>query len=216
MKYLKEHRQFILDNYKGITTYELANRMSQHFGITITMNQMKTYLSNHRLRNGVNGQFKKGECRYHTPKGTRNSPRTEFKKGHTSHNKKSIGYEHMRGDGYIWIKIAEPSKWQMKHRILWESIYGPLPQYQKILHLDGNKVNNSLDNLVLIDNAAMARMNQCHMIYNDSELTKTGLLIANLLTQTAIRKRGGNHRGANEKRTRRSMERQDTLSGTAT
>lgn len=36
---------------------------------------------------------------------------------------------------------------QMYHRYLWEQEYGPLDSKQHLHHIDGNPLNNSLDNL---------------------------------------------------------------------
>lgn len=100
-------------------------------------------------------QFPKG----HTPanKGQKMPPetyskvsRTMFPKGHTPKNHREIGSERTNVDGYIEIKVAEPNKWKLKHRIIWEDAYGPIEKGYNIQFKDGNPQNVTLENLYII------------------------------------------------------------------
>ena len=90
---------------------------------------------------------------------------TMFKKGRTSLNKRPVGSERVNKDGYIEIKIMEPSRWSLKHRVVWEHNHGPIPKGCNIQFKDGNLRNCSIDNLYLIsrsdqlknENSLMAR-----------------------------------------------------------
>lgn len=51
--------------------------------------------------------------------------------------------------GYVRVKTAEGQrKWSFEHRVVWESIHGPLPDGWKIHHIDENRANNAPENLV--------------------------------------------------------------------
>lgn len=52
-RYPQEIRDFIAENYVGITTAELVERVNAAFGSSCTIGQIKSYKANHRLRSGV-------------------------------------------------------------------------------------------------------------------------------------------------------------------
>lgn len=62
----------------------------------------------------------------------------------------TIGDEKVGDDGLIHVKVAEPNKWKLKHYILWEESFGPVPKNHKILFIDGRPGNCCLENLVMV------------------------------------------------------------------
>lgn len=48
-------------------------------------------------------------------------------------------------NGYVLVTIFNRSKYL--HRLVWEHVVGPIPNNCEIDHKDGNKRNNSIDNL---------------------------------------------------------------------
>ena len=99
--------------------------------------------------------FQKGKKieEWMSPEGIANSSRTRFKKGRPSQNIRPVGSERVNVDGYIEIKIAEPSKWRPKQRVVWEAEHGPVPDGYIVSFIDGNKQNCVLSNLRLITKA---------------------------------------------------------------
>lgn len=75
---------------------------------------------------------------------------TMFKKGQNPINHREVGSERIDRDGYIMIKVAEPNKWKLKHRLVWEQANGPIPKGYNIQFRDGNKLNLDIDNLYMI------------------------------------------------------------------
>lgn len=192
MKYTEEMRQFILDNYKGVSSKDLAEKFNDRFGTQISKSQMAYYRKNHHLISGLCGQFEKG----HTPvnKGKKMSPEqyekskaTMFKKGQMPMQYKPVGseterwFDHAHTKKCIWVKIADPDVWREKHDLVWEAHNGPIPKGHALIFLDGNTLNPSIDNLALVDRYTNLLMNKNGLRYNEKEATKTGLLIAEVI-----------------------------------
>ena len=60
-----------------------------------------------------------------------------------------FGNGHQRTDGYIQI-TSGPNQGKLLHRLIYEENFGPIPEGFHIHHLDNDKNNNALENLVLI------------------------------------------------------------------
>lgn len=190
-KYTPEQRAFFEENTFGRSYRELQELFYKKFGVMLTLTQINSYIGNHKLTTGRTGRFPPG----HVPankgqKGRRCSPATEFKKGHTPQNWKPVGTEALRSDGYTWVKVAEPNKWREKHRLLWEAANGPVPPGHALIFADGNKQNITLENLILVTRAQLARLNQNNLIGGSADLTRAGLLVADIIAKIAERRRG--------------------------
>lgn len=189
--YPAEVKQYILEHYVGTAWRALAEQLNQKFGTSYTQQQIGGYLKNHKLNTGRTGRYQKG-CIPNAgciKKGERLSVGTEFKKGQRPHNYLPVGTEVVKGDGYIWRKIGEPNKWRQKHVLAWEAANGPKPKGKMIMCADGNKLNVSLDNLLLITKAQNAVMNKHGFRGGSMELTKAGLLAADILMKITERKK---------------------------
>lgn len=87
---------------------------------------------------------------------------TRFKKGSTPHNHRPVGSERIDKDGYIMVKVSEPRKWKLKHRVIWEGSNGPIPKGANIQFKDGNRKNIHLENLYLITREDQMNQNTIH------------------------------------------------------
>lgn len=112
-------------------------------------------------------------------KGKRMSPElyakcapTMFKKGHTPGNHKPVGSERVNVDGYIERKVAEPNKWECKHRIIWKQAHGDIPKGYNIQFKDGNPLNCILENLYIISRAEQMQTRNSLMARYPKELQK--------------------------------------------
>lgn len=74
---------------------------------------------------------------------------TMFKPGNVPANHKAVGSERIDKDGYVWMKVAEPNVWKMKHRVEWEKFHGKLEKGDIIKFIDGKKTNTFIENLRL-------------------------------------------------------------------
>lgn len=108
----------------------------------------------------------------------------QFKKGKKPHNKKQIGDEFLsKNDGYVWIKVAEPDKWVVKHRYIYEKHYGKIPKGYRVVFLDQNKNNCDINNLMLVKSKDILVAKNLKFISTDKEITKTGIMIAQLINK---------------------------------
>ncbi len=193
--YPDEVKEFIKANYKGVGPKKMAELLNETFGTSYTHSQMKAWYSRHKLNSGVSGYFPKGHEPANKGKKGISYPGmevTQFKKGHKPHNWVPIGSERVTKDGYIQVKIQEgkfQKNWKCKHILIWEEAHGPVPEGHAIIFGDGNKRNFDLDNLLLVSRAQLVRMNQNKLIQDDTELTKTGILIADIYNKIGERKR---------------------------
>lgn len=76
--------------------------------------------------------------------------RTQFKPGNKPKNWKPVGSERVNVDGYCEIKVAEPRKWKLKPRVIWEEANGAIPPGYNIQFKDHNPQNCTLENLYMI------------------------------------------------------------------
>lgn len=191
--YPAEVRDFIHENYKGTGYVAMAAKLKETFGREYTPTQIMGYYKNHKLDSGLTGRFegglvppnkgKKGYCAPGAEKG-------HFKKGHTPHNKTTIGTIVKKGDGYLWKKIGEGSRdWKQLHILTWEEAHGPVPDGYLVIFRDNNRDNCSLDNLTLISKAENGVMNRCGLRFENPEHTETGILIAKVKIAANKRKK---------------------------
>ena len=112
--------------------------------------------------NAVAHRFKKGSIPPN--KGKKMSPEvyekvkeTMFKKGKSPVNHREVGSERINVDGYIEIKVAEPNRWKLKHRIIWEQVNGEIPKGYNVQFKNHNPKDCQIENLYLICRADQMR-----------------------------------------------------------
>jgi HNH endonuclease len=189
-KYSPEQVKYIKEQVTGRTTHELTDMFNAHFNLTLRRSQIRAFVRNNGLKSGVDCRFKTG----HEPtnkgmKGTGGWEPTHFKKGHKPHNYKPVGTERVNGEGYVDIKIADPNKWRAKHVLIWEKENGPVPPGHAIIFGDGNRRNFEIDNLIKVTRRQLGMMNQKGLISNHADLTRTGVLVADLYGKISDRKK---------------------------
>lgn len=104
-------------------------------------------------------RFKKGnvpankgkkQTEFMTVEAIERSKATRFKKGMKPHNHVEVGHQTLTKDGYIMVKVEEPSRFVLLHRWIWKIWNGPIPRGSVITFVDGNKQNCAIENLKLI------------------------------------------------------------------
>ena len=181
MKYSPEMIDFILNNYKNISSMELTERFNDFFKTNVTIGQMQSFKCNRGLKSGYCSKFKKGVVPHN--KGKRMSEEhykkaapTMFKKGHVPSNIRPVGSERISRDGYIEVKVSQ-NKWEKKHRAVWESVYGSIPKDCIILFLDGNKQNCDISNLEMIKRREGVLINKQDFHFKNADMTKSSIAL---------------------------------------
>jgi len=189
-----EQKVFLRDHYPSSSQRDLLVLFNQQFQLNINLRQLKACLKNHNITCGRTGYFKKGSTPVNKGKkfpGQIN--KTSFKKGDKPKNYKPVGHERVDRDGYVLIKVSDTGawheRWRHKHKVVWEKANGPIPKGHVLIFLDQNKLNISIENLQLITQAQLARMNQNKLFNRDPELTKSGLIIAEIYGKVGALKR---------------------------
>lgn len=104
-------------------------------------------------------QFKKGQVSwnkgkkqkdYMDKKAIERTKATRFQKGQAPVNHRKVGSTRINVDGYIEIKIKEPRKWDLLHRVNYRKKFGRIPKGMVVILKDGNKLNCKPSNLKAI------------------------------------------------------------------
>jgi hypothetical protein len=137
-----------------ITGKSIAQCYAKAFALQLhkTQEYLATEASGRLKHTRVESQFPKG----HTPwnKGMKGldigGKETRFKKGTVPPNHKEVGSERIDEDGYTYIKIADPRKWVLKHRYIYEQEHGTLEPHMIVTFRDKNISNFEIENLEAI------------------------------------------------------------------
>lgn len=105
---------------------------------------------------------------------------------------KPIGTETFKG-GYWWVKINDyplpknytaedrAKNWRQKHRLIWETIHGPIPDGYMVTFLDSDPNNCTIENLYLITRRIQTAMVRNQWYSNDAAQTLTAIKWCELL-----------------------------------
>jgi hypothetical protein len=157
-----EETELLIEYYPHRSTKEVAfitgKSIAQCYAKAFALQLHKTpeYLATE-----ASGRLKKGHQPTQFPKG--NVPwnkgmkciafgghETRFKKGHKPANHKPVGEERIDEDGYTYIKIAEHTRWVLKHRHIYEKYHGKLEPHMIVTFRDKNISNFEIENLEAI------------------------------------------------------------------
>lgn len=178
----EKEEEYLKINVVGRNTDDLAKMFNTDFDRQIKPKQLQSWKKRNKIKSGVITTYQKGNVPWITGKKgvTTGGESSWFKKGHTPHNTLPIGSERFVKDGYVEVKTAEPSTWELKHRMIYQDTYGPIFRSDPVIFADGNKQNFNSDNLVLITKSELARMNRLDLFSDDPALTKAGVNLVRL------------------------------------
>lgn len=159
--YTEEQLDFIKTNCV-LDRKELTEKVNSNFGTSFSVEQIKALCTRKKWNTGRTGCFEKGSKPWNTgTKGVCKPNSGSFQKGQEIWNKKPIGYERICSkDGYVLVKTAEPNKFELKHRLIWEKTNGPIPHDHVIAFKNQVKTDCRLENLILMTKAEMVRYSQ--------------------------------------------------------
>lgn len=208
-KWSDEEIEFIREHAMEMPCAELLKLVNDRFGKNYSLEQLYRVKARCRIKSLNIGCHRKG---------IRNSPETEFKKGHVPRNKgthpptvgrmaetqfkkgnippnhKPVGTERI-SYGKIQIKIAEPNKWEWLATLIWQSVHKKaLPEGCIIRFANEDITDYSPENLVAITKAQNAVLNHLHIHTYDADSLKAAMLICDLKMQQSKRKKRRNKR----------------------
>ena len=182
-KWRDEEKLYLKEITPGRHYKEIQELMYEKFNHQFTISQIKSAISRYKLNTGFTGRFEKG----HVPvnkgtKGMMKANKTSFKKGQIPKNVRPVGSERVNVEGYTEIKVSEPNKWRLKHRVLYEEYHNvKLNSNESIIFMDGDRSNMSKENLTLVTRQELLKLNKLNLMSSNPELTKTGLNVAKLI-----------------------------------
>lgn len=189
--YSPEEIEWLRANAPGRSWREITEMFNNLFNVEITCRNLCSVAKRYGIKNGVNAQFPKGHKPFN--KGMKGvnfgGKETQFKKGNKPINFRPVGSERINVDGYVEIKVSDPSKWRLKHQVVWEQEHGKIPKGHAVIFGDSNKMNFDINNLLLVSRKQLLALNQNRLIQDDVELTKTGVIIADLYLKIGEMKR---------------------------
>jgi len=187
-----EQSDFIKGSVMGRQISELTEIFNSQFGVNLRSSQMRAFVKNHGLKSGVNTRFKSGfePLNKGKPKTWVGGETTQFQKGNRPHNYVPVGSERVNGDDYVDIKISDPNQWRGKHLIVWEQHNGrSVPKGYAVIFGDRDRRNFDPDNLILVSRGQLAIMNRRNLIQQSADLTRSGVLVADIYQKISQRKR---------------------------
>lgn len=188
--YTPEQVDFLRTNIAGRSYAEMTALFNARFGTHLRVMQISGALKNRGICNGRDTRIRPGTTPHNKGRpGNAGWKSTQFKSGQMPWNYKPVGTERVNTDGYTEIKVADPKKWRAKHVILWEQANGPVPKRHAVIFGDGNRSNFEPDNLILVSRRELAVVNKMGLIQNDADLTRTGIVIADIYLKIGERKK---------------------------
>lgn len=180
---------FIKDNCYQVLNSETTKMVNDKFETNYSVDQISRARKRYNIPNGIDCTFHKGNEPYNKGKKIMahpNSVKTQFKKGGVSINHLPVGTITIRdgkSQGKVkYIKVAEPNKWALLNRYVWEQETGEnLTNADIIAFKDGNPMNCEFDNLCKISQKQNAVINKNKLRVNDSQYFETTLMVANLM-----------------------------------
>lgn len=159
--YTKEFENYCIEHSKHLTKEELRQELENKFNLTVKKISLENYLYRHRIK-----------CVDYNVNKARNV------------KKAPIGYEHIKSDGTIRVKIANPDIWEFKQRLVYKKYHKcELTENDCIVFLDGNRQNFDIDNLYKVSKEESARLVNCDLLSNNKELSKLGINVAKLMVK---------------------------------
>ena len=177
-----EEKDYLREITPGRHYKEIVELMNAKFEYEFNLGQIKGAIARYKLNTGFTGYFPKGNIPFNKgTKGIMKANKTSYKKGNIPQSYKPVGTERITKDGYTEIKVKDPNVWKLKHRIIYEEHYGEIPKGYVVMFLDRDKSNFDINNLILISRNQLRTLNQNDLIKDDPELTKSGIILADLL-----------------------------------
>ena len=186
-KWTEEEIEFIREIYPYYENKEISKMVKDKFGFEVSARNLLNVRHRYKFSKKAipnSGCYRKGDVPWNKGKGMSEEvkekvKKTWFKKGNVPTNHRSVGSTRLTKDGYKEIKVAEPNRWELYHRYLYEKAHGvELAKNEAVIFADGDKSNFDTDNLVKVNRSNLLYLNNNNLIFDDPELTKAGVNVS--------------------------------------
>lgn len=184
-EYTEEMFEYLKEIIPGRPIKESYEMFKKKFSIDMKLRAFDALRMRRGIRNGLDGQFKKGSVPFNKGKKIREYVKGEsyekisktfFKKGNMPKNHRPVGSERIC-EGYVEIKVAEPNKWRKKHNVIWEEHNGAIPKGSVVIFLNKNTLDLRIENLMLVTRQELVRLNQSNILTTDTDLSKSAVIL---------------------------------------
>lgn len=171
----EDRDQFIRDYAPGHSHKEIMEEFERVFGEKVRNSQIKSRKTFLEVKSGTNGgRFETGRKNMHkgmrwddfmSPEGQENSRAAlrRYAKENGAHNALPVGSERVR-DGYVYVKVRDRcdkshhSTFESRSRLTWIKHHGEIPEGYCIIHVNGDRGDDSIENLRCVPIAIRARL----------------------------------------------------------
>lgn len=199
---------FMVGFIPGHTERETREAFRERFGIELTASQISNFKVKHGVKSGTHGgRFKPGheswnkgrpQAEWLSEEAIERTKATRFKKGQLPHNTREVGEERVTKEGYTEVHVRQRHRsklndqWVLKQRLVWEQAHGePVPDGCKVIFCDGDRTNFDPDNLLLVTQEEMLRMNKEGAGWSDPETARAARELARVRSAISKAKRRG-------------------------
>lgn len=179
-RYSPEMIDWLRTHSRGVEYGKLATDFNRCFRLSKTARQIQSACHDHGAHNGI---YKSTGTNHKTPRRYR-----------------PVGATRVNKDGYIFIKIADPCKWELAHIVEWEKYNGHLDRRKYILlFLDGDRTNWHIDNLYRMERKYIGVLNALGLSRHINKDTIESIILvvqAHVEQWAAMKKLHGGDRGA--------------------
>lgn len=196
--------EYVRDNSYGVESKDLAKMVNERFGLNLSPQNMKAYCQRMGIKRGLTGWFQKGhapgnkgvkQADYCSPEALERSKASQFKKGHKPVNQLPVGSIRVNSYGYMLRKKqmegSQWERWEFLHRAIWEEHNGSIPPGMIVTFIDGDKMNCSIDNLMLVTRSENMMLTHMGLRSEDPDLTEAGLNVTRIKTKLRKIRRSG-------------------------
>lgn len=163
--FTEEQLKFLAERYENMGNRELLELFNSTFHENRTLNGIKNFGVRYGLR----------------------VDKTVLQKNRRARLDKEGSKRKTRMPGEIRIECGRPvmkdeqGNWKSAARVVWEKEHGPVPEDYVVTVLDGDAFNISQDNLACIPLKYLGLLSKHDLRSDISEITKTGIMICNLM-----------------------------------
>ncbi|HFQ5326219.1 TPA: HNH endonuclease [Vibrio vulnificus] len=198
--YTAEMIAFLAERYPKAPVRDWVDEFNQTFGTNKSIKALYGSCKRFKIKCGRNGRFPSGHQPHNKgkPFPTRGKSKETLFGGVRSNNVfngRPVGSTRVcTKDGYLIVKVAEPSEWRFAHVLLWEKERGPIPDNHCVRFYDNSPeklASPTIDNLFLVSRPVHMRLTQMKLCDIPMSHKDTAILIAKIEQQIKERESEG-------------------------